>query len=166
MDYHAHYHTAIGTIKYDPPRHGMRKQTRASGRSNKDYWCILQVDTEITRYYRWMIQRRLWGWTAVQPDWLCQPSWDAHVSIVRGEQPRRKEELWRKYNGVKVEFKYAHYPRKTTMEDRANRYAKDGDFWFIDVECPLIDLIRDELGLRVHHRYHLTVGRTYDSRNR
>lgn len=166
MDYHAHYHTAIGTIKYDPPRPGMRKRIRASGASNMDYWCILKVDPEITRYYRWMIQRRLWAWTALQPDWLCRPSWDAHVSIVRGEKPRQNEDVWRKYDGVKVEFKYAHYPRKTTMEDRDNRYAKDGDFWFIDVECPLIDLIRDELGLRVHHRYHLTVGRTYDNRNR
>ncbi len=166
MDNYAHYHTAIGRIKYDPPRPGMRKRTRASGANNKDYWCILQVDTEITRYYRWWIQRHLWAWTAVQPDWLCQPSWDAHVSVIRGEHPRQNLDLWRKYDGVKVEFKYAHYPRKTTMEDRDNRYTKDGDFWFIDVECPLIDHIRAELGLSTHFHYHLTVGRTYDSRNR
>ena len=164
MDNYAHYHTALGCIKYDPPRHGMRKQSRASGRKNHEFWCILQVDREITRYYRWMIERRHWGLTAIQPDWLCQPSWDAHVSIVRGETPREHAELWKKYDGVKVEFKYAHYPRKTTMEDRDRRFAKDGDFWFVDVECPLIDHIRAELGLKTHFRYHLTVGRTYDNR--
>jgi len=166
MEKYAYTHTAMGRIKYDPPRPGMRKKKRASGASNVDYWCILQVDKEITRYYRWLIERRLWGLTAIQPDWLCQPSWDAHVSIVRGETPRRNLDLWKKYDGVSVEFTYAHHPRKTTMDDRKNRYAKDGDFWFIEVECPLIDHIRDELGLRVHHRYHLTVGRTYDSRLR
>ena len=166
MDKFAHHHFAMGRIKYDPPRPGMRKRTRASGASNLDNWCILQVDKEITRYYRWLIQRRYWGWTAIHPDWLCQPSWDAHVSIVRGEQLRRNHDLWKKYDGVEVQFKYAHNPRQTTMEDRLNRYAKDGDFWFIDVECPLIDHIRDEHGLRVHHRYHLTVGRTYDNRPR
>jgi hypothetical protein len=158
------YHTAIGRIKYDPPRPGMRKKTRASGRSNKDWWCILKVDKEITRYYRWWIQHHMWGWTVVQPDWLCQPSWDAHVSIVRGEQPRTNRDTWCKYDGEKVEFRYAHYPRRTTMEDRKNRYTKDGDFWFVDVECPRIDEIRTELGLRSNFRYHLTVGRTYDNR--
>jgi len=164
MDNDVHYFTTMGQIQYDPPRPGMRKQSRSSGRINQQHWCILKVDREITRYYRWMIERDMWGLTAIQPDWLCQPSWDAHVSIVRGEKPRQNADVWRKYDGVKVELRYAHNPRMTTMEDRNHRFAKDGDIFFIDVECPLIDLIRAELGLRTHPHYHLTVGRTYDSR--
>ena len=163
MDNYA-YFTATGRILYDPKRPGMRKVTRASGASNIDWWCVLLVDKEITRYYRWWVQRHLWAWTAVQPDWLCQPSWDGHVSIVRGETPRMNHDMWRKYQGEKVEFRYAHYPRRTTMDDRKRRYSKDGDFWFVNVECPRIDEIRSELGLQSNFRYHLTVGRTYDNR--
>ena len=36
---------------------------------------------------------------------LCQPSWDAHISIIRGEKPPKGlEHLWKKYDGQKVEF--------------------------------------------------------------
>lgn len=163
MDNYA-YFTATGRIQYDPPRPGMKTRTRRSGSSTTDWWCILKVDREITRYYRWWIGRHLWGRTAIRPDWLCLPSWDAHVSIVRGEKPRQNAEMWRKYEGEQVEFQYAHYPRQTTAEDRLRRYAKDGDFWFVNVVCPRIDEIRAELGLRSNFRYHLTVGRTYDNR--
>ena len=163
MDTYAPF-TSIGRIQYDPPRPGMREKKRASGSSSRDGWCILKIDKEITRYYRWWIERHLWGLTAVKPGWLCMPSWDAHISIVRGEKPRQNHDAWRKYHGEKVEFQYAHYPRRTTQEDRKKRYAKDGDFWFVDVVCPRIDEIRDELGLRSNFRYHLTVGRTYDNR--
>ena len=163
MDNYA-YFTAMGRIQYDPPRPGMRARSRVSGRRNQEWWCILKVDREITRYYRWWIGRHLWGRTAIQEDWLCLPSWDAHVSMVRGEKPRKNLDWWGKYEGEQVEFRYAHYPRQTTMEDRERRHAKDGDFWFVNVECPRIDEIRQELGLRTHYRYHLTVGRTYDNR--
>lgn len=162
MDNYA-YHKSMGRIVYDPNRPGMRNKKRASGANTVAWWCILEVDKEITRYYRWWVERHLWGLTAVRPGWLCLPSWDGHVSVVRGEVPRPQyREAWQKYHGTKVEFEYAHYP--FCADNRDNRYADDGDFWMVDVRCPLIDLIRDELGLRTHHKYHLTVGRTYDSR--
>ena len=157
------YFTGVGYIQYNPSRPGMKAQSVSSGRKNHQWWCILKVDREITRYYRWWIGRRYWGQTAIQSNWICQPSWDAHVSIVRGETPRVKNH-WQAYNGEKVEFQYAHYPRQTTIEDRQTRHAKDGDFWFVDVICPRITEIRQELGLRTFSKSHLTVGRTYDSR--
>jgi hypothetical protein len=164
MDNYAHF-TSIGRIVYDPKRPGMRSRVRASGSNTIDWWCILEVDREIARYYRWWIGRHWWGRTALRPDWLCPPAWNPHVSVCRGEVPRPQDrEHWRAYHGEKVEFQYAHYPRQTTQEDRTRRYTKDGDFWFLDVVCPRIDEIRHELGLRTHYRYHMTVGRTFDAR--
>lgn len=147
---------STGTIVYDPRRGDMKRRTK--------WWCVLLVDREITRYYRWWIGRHLWGRTAIKEDWLCQPSWDAHISVVRGETPRQKfRHLWKKYDKEKVEFKYSHEPR--FVGNRGVRHSKDGDFWLVDVSCPRIDEIREELGLKTFYRYHLTVGRTYDERN-
>lgn len=157
MDNYA-FHSGTGRIVYDPRRGSMKSRTA--------WWCVINVDREITRYYRWLIEREFWGRTAIRPEWLCQPSWDAHISVVRGERPRAQyRDLWGKYQGEVVEFEYAHYPRQTTLEDRERRHAKDGDFWFVTVVCPRIDEIRGELGLRTQFRYHLTVGRTYDARD-
>lgn len=163
MANHVHFFKGTGRLVYDPKRPGMKKRTRPSGANTIDWWCILQVDREITRYYRWWVNRHKWGMTAVQPDWLCQPSWDAHISVVRGERIRPEfRDHWKAYDGEIVNFEYAHYP--FLADNRQNRYANDGDFWMVDVRCQRITEIRGELGLRTHHNYHLTVGRTYDVR--
>jgi len=155
MDTSVYNFRSTGRIVYDPKRGGMKRRTK--------WWCVLNVDREITRYYRWWVSRRFWGMTAMKDDWLCQPSWDAHVSIIRGETPRREfRSLWGKYQGEEVEFWYSH--NACLAGDRGTRYAEDGDFWFVDVYCPRIDEIRDELGLKTFYKYHLTVGRTYDGR--
>ena len=123
------WHTGSGRIIYDPKRPGLKKKV--------DWWCILTVDKEITRYYRWWIQREL------------------HI----GERPRNDlMHLWKKYNGQKIEFKYRHNPRvsgDTTGNDRPDHY------WFIDVDCPLLLDIRKELQRPSDWNLHLTVGRTW-----
>lgn len=147
------YHTGTGKIIYDPRRPGLSK--------GASWWCILTVDREITRYYRWFIERELWGRTAVMPGWLCNPSWDAHVSIVRGEKPRTAEarNSWKKHHGKKLLFQYAHYPRQagdTTGEER--------NFYFVEVICPELIEIREELELKTFYKFHLTVGRVWEDR--
>jgi len=67
------WHTGHGYIKYDPYRPGLKKK--------KDWWAIVKIDREITRYYRWWVMKERWI------D-LCQPSWDAHISIIRGDGMR------------------------------------------------------------------------------
>jgi len=138
------WHTSIGTIIYDPHRGKMKSKTK--------WWAVVNVDREITRYYRWWVMNRYW----IK---LHQPSWDAHVSIVRGEKPEPElMHLWKKYHGKRIEFQYKHYVRQsgdTTVWDRPDHY------WFVDVNCPFLLDIRRELNRPCNWNLHLTIGRTY-----
>lgn len=124
-----------GRIKYDPYRPGLK--------TKKDWWAIVEVDREITRYYRHLVQREKW----IE---LYQPSWDAHISIIRSEQPKAELiHLWKKYNGHQILFKYKH------------DVQQHGNYWTIDVKCPLLTQIRDEFNLPCDWNFHLTIGRTW-----
>jgi hypothetical protein len=132
------WHKSSGKIIYDPPRPGLKKK--------KDWWVIIKVDREITRYYRWWVKNRYWV------D-LCQPSWNAHISIIRGEKPaKNKMHLWKKYNGMKVDFEYSHFVKQ----------AKKPEFWLVEVRCPMLKKIRNEFGVPSNWMGHMTIGRTWD----
>lgn len=135
---------STGIIQYDPPRGRMKKKT--------SWWCVINVDREITRYYRWWVYNRY----LIE---LAQPSWDAHISIIRGEQPKpHLKKLWKKYDGQQVEFTYNHNPRQsgdTTGFDRPDC------FWFVNVQCALGTQIRKEFELPHNWSLHLTFGRTW-----
>ena len=138
------WHTGTGIIKYDPYRGGMKNKT--------NWWAVLEVSKEITRYYRWWIQKEKW----IK---LYQPSWDAHVSIIRGEKPApHLMHLWKKYDGQRVDFKYKHHVRQsgdTTGWDRPSHY------YFVEVNAPFLMDIRNELQRPTDWKLHLTIGRTY-----
>ena len=130
------YHKSTGTIIYDPNRFGMKKRT--------EWWSILEVDKEITRYYRWWVKNRYWI------D-LIKPSWDAHISIVRGEKPKPElMHLWKKYDKQKVDFLYEHKVYK----------GKKNEFWMVEVKSPFLLSIRKELCLPTNWSLHLTIGKT------
>ena len=136
------WHEATGQIVYDPPRPGMKRRT--------DWWCILKTDSEITRYYRWWVMNRY----GIE---LALPSWDAHISVVRGERPApATRDLWRKHQNRRMRFRYSHDVVCGAEGEAFSHY------WFVRVECPEIRQIRDELGLQTRFPFHLTVGRTYD----
>lgn len=129
---------STGKIIYDPHRPGMKRKTQ--------WWCVVPVDREITRYYRWLITREVPG-LALHP-----PAWDAHISVIRGEKPDDdKMHLWRKYHKQKVTFWYSHYVRR------------NGHFWFVEVRCPGLIEIRREMDKPADWSLHLTVGRTWDN---
>ena len=133
------YHTGTGKIIYDPHRGSMKKRTQ--------WWCVAIVDKEITRYYRWWIRKEL------HIKNLHGPSWDAHISIIRGEKPEDDLlHLWKKYHGERISFRYIHNPYQ----------AFKGQFWAVEVVCPRIREIREELRRPTNWKLHLTVGRTYD----
>ena len=150
------WHTGSGIIKYDPPRPGMTRRT--------DWWAIIKVDREITRYYRWWVDKEVVNplglehvnsgskayFDSLGAKGLVEPSWNAHISIVRGEKPREDlRYLWKKYDGERISFCYRHCP-----------YKSDGPYWFVEVFCPRLEEIRDELKLITGWKYHLTIGRT------
>lgn len=89
------WHSSSGRLVYDPPRPGMKHNTA--------WWAIVAVDREITRYYRWWVARRF----GIH---LLPPTWDAHISVVRGEAPEpHLRPLWRRHHGETVTFRYRHY---------------------------------------------------------
>ncbi len=137
------WHTGEGRIIYDPHRGTMK--------ANTNWWCVIDVDKEITRYYRWWLRYE-------KHIILQQPAWDAHISVVRGERAVQKNAaVWKKHHGRKVKFRYEHGDIQISKDKDAPGY-----FHWIRVDCPVVDEIREELGLIASWKYHhLTIGRTY-----
>ena len=137
-------HQSTGKIIYDPKRGQMKRKV--------DWWCVVNADREITRYYRWWVQNRY----HIK---LHEPAWNAHVSVLRGEKPRQHlMHLWKKYHGETIKFNYSHVIRRsgdTTGNDRPDC------FWFVEVESPELTNIRKELELPYNWKLHLTIGRSY-----
>lgn len=138
-----------GVLTYDPYRGKMK--------GNTNWWIVVNTDDEIARYYRWWVMKRYW----VE---LQNPSWGAHISVLRGGKPRdEKLHLWKKYQGEKIDFTYSPVVRQsgdTTGGDRPDH------FWFVDVWSGRLNEIRSELGFTTVFdnkpiKYHLTIGRTY-----
>lgn len=142
------FHVGSGTIVYDPYRGDMKRRGKG--------WCVVEVDREITRYYRWWMKYQ--NHIHLQP-----PSWDAHISIVRGERlDPSVQHLWKKYHGQKVQFAYQHVSYYKTARSGLSESADNGMYYWVDVDCPLMDTIRAELNLKRGWRFHITFGRTYE----
>lgn len=139
-----------GIIQYDPPREGMKTRTH--------WWCIVRIDRELTRYYRWWIDKEILNPLGLPSEGLKQPSWDAHVSVIRGEKPPRdKMHLWKKYHGKRVEFFYEH----VFWYDIGKDNKQPGYFFTIDVQSSELTAIRQEFGFKADWNFHVTFGRTY-----
>jgi hypothetical protein len=66
--------------------------------------------------------------------------------------------LWKKYDGLEVEFEYEHNPRisgDTTGWDRPDAYH------FISIRCDTLINIRKELNYPTDFGLHMTIGRTW-----
>lgn len=136
-------HHCIGKVSYDPFRAGMKRDTKN--------WCVIECDREITRYNRW--------WLKTEKHLLLeQPSWDAHISVVRGERLRQDmAALWKKHQGKRIDFWYEHGDVQKSKDN-----DQPGYFYWVRVHCPFVDQIREELGLRTSWKsHHMTIGRTY-----
>lgn len=138
-----HTHRGTGKVVYDPNRGYMK--------SNTTNWCVIELDREITRYYRWWLQKE-------RHIILQQPAWDAHISIVRGERLTTEQmKMWKKQQNRLVDFVYEHGDIQVSKDKDA-----PGHFYWIRVDCPAVDEIRNELGLVASWKYHhITIGRTY-----
>ena len=142
------YIKGSGQLVYDPHRGNMKKRTNG--------WCVINLDDEITRYYRWWLEYQYH--IHLQP-----PAWGAHVSVVRGEFiSDQLKPLWKKYHKQRIELEYEHGNIQVHRSGREKDGIVPGDYYVINVKCPTIDSIRQELGLKIFDDYHLTIGRSYE----
>ena len=143
---------STGKVVYDPPRGDMKSRTQ--------WWCVLNADREITRYYRWWVQKMYNPFKI--DDWkIHAPAWDAHVSIIRGERPPQDMmHLWKKYQGKHVEVQYPDVDQIYAVPPRKGEAA--GLFFLVDVESPELVEIRKEFGFKSDWKLHLTFGRMYE----
>lgn len=125
-----------GTLLFDPGK----------GSKNFDeWWCLVQLDKEIASYYRWFLKR--WGQETSSPNGL----WGFHVSVIKGEEPKKNKNNWAKMNGKEVTIHYGSWIN----------YSNGRHAW---IDCYSDDLseIREYYGLYVNNRklkYHATLGR-------
>lgn len=132
----------IGTIDYNPYRRALK---------NTQGWAVVHIDPEITRYMRAHIKMNY------HLD-LIKPSWDAHISIFRGEHHLTDNPLWKKYDKQKVEIYYNMDIRQTGDTQR-----DDYQFFFVDVQSNLLTQMRKEMNVPFHWPFHITVGKLPDN---
>lgn len=130
-----------GKLIYNPPRGKMKVNP---------WWLVLDVEPEITRYYRWWAKKQ-YGVV------LCKPAWDAHITIVRGQEPTNPA-YWGKYAEHVVPF---HIHPGVRQSGDTTGWDRPDNYWFVDVFSDELSNIMVELGFPAKNKYHLTVGRTY-----
>ena len=107
----------------------------------------MKVDDEICEYYRRLVNIR-------NPSLKLNPPRDgAHITVIAGKYERpdaSHAHLWGKFEGNIVEFSYHR------------EILSDGRYFWLTVECPRIEEIRQELGLipKIPIPWHLTIGNT------
>jgi len=133
--------------------------------ANTDWWCVIELsDDELANYYRWFIDREWWlADSQSTKRKYCKPPHKSHISVIRGEKPRRNIPMWNSYRkNQMISFEYTNQIRQTGSHDT----SKD-KFWFIDTNFPEYNIIRDFFGLPISRdnkpfNGHLTVARTHE----
>lgn len=100
-------------------------------RYNSNYKLIVEVDQDLSDYYRSLIPK----WLPVQ-----QQRWPAHISVIRKEIPLNLD-YWGKYEGEEVEFYYDPIIQYGTV------------YYWLNVFCKRLEEIRVELGLPISSEY-------------
>jgi hypothetical protein len=125
-----------GTIRYSPKLVGSKTESK--------WWMIVDCDPtgEMGRYYRHLYHVSTHRCRRIQA-----PSWALHITVVRDEKPSRPW-LWGLYSGRKVEVEYEPLVRSGET------------YYWLDVTCPVLLDVREELGLERHPLYplHLSIG--------
>lgn len=135
---------STGRIIYDPKRPGLKHKNK--------WWCILTVNKDLSRYIRYWVNKEL-NPLGLEDKNLLEPSWGSHISIIRGEEPKdHLKHLWKKYHNKIISFEYKIEPQITDNQK----------FCFIEINCPEIIQIRDELKLFTRYPPHLTVGKFFN----
>lgn len=128
-----------GYLKYSPKRLG--------DHVSPNWWLTAQYDNEVAKYFRKLYELSVWR-TAK----LMKPAWDAHVTIIRNEEPPlHNQSRWEMWPGQWVWT-------RVYLEPETN-----GEYYWFPVYCPAANVLRRELGLGTPSiPYHLSFGRVTD----
>jgi len=129
--------TGTGIVVYSPHRPGIRKIQRHS-----PWWVIVEIDKELSRYYRWWIEKRF-GLR------LQVPTWGTHITVVSDRDKIEPEYLnqWKMFDRQQLSFEY-----NVAVEQHWK-------FWTLNVKSDVLTQMRKDLGLTRHHSLHITIGR-------
>lgn len=132
------YFESTGTIVYDP-----RGREGSEHKVSEPWWVLLRCEWDIIEYADYWLKK---NGIIVNTKSLYGP----HISVVRGENIPNKQ-LWKKHEGRELKFKYR------------NQYMHNETYWWVFVDCPELEEIRKELGLKPvpEFPFHLTIGRVY-----
>lgn len=167
---------SFGRLKYDPQH---------SETSFENWWLILICDKELASYYRYWVEKE-WpceipsgAWlhksqlNEVSDKWIvtqhgvkmCGSAWGSHISVIRGEKPRKNLNRWKAYENLKIEFEY--FPETLSTNTK---------HWWMQIKSKQLEEIRKEFGLTPQPTYfdkfskkveinpfHLTIGHRVDS---
>lgn len=125
----------IGKLRYSPQLLG--------GKSDK-WWAVIDCDEVIGKYYRELYRISHHGTKELQ-----RPAWDAHITVVRNEEPPNKDE-WGRYEGWEIPF--VVFPPCET----------NGHYVWVPVWCSFAFDMRKDLGLSYFPQIdlHVSIGHT------
>lgn len=127
-----HFRTE-GFIVYDPDRKSMSK--------NVEHWAIIQVDDEISRYYRYQFFKRF----GIE---LLKPSWESHISVLKGYNDTDRTLPWGWRDGEIIEVNYGH-----------ELFWNEYHVW-INAYSSAIDKMREHYGIfNARDNEHITIGK-------
>lgn len=147
-----------GHISYNPKRN-------FSDNSKNKWWLTLEMKSfeEVSRYYRWFIDKQWYDIDRIKTfkTEYFRPSHPFHVSIIRGETPKKNVDKWGKFNkNKKYEIEYG-FPYQVINPPKAK-----GLFWMCDVKFVEYTMYREFYGLDTQKNGkdfvgHVTIARSF-----
>jgi len=114
----------------------------AHGYSSNRLWVSIHAGKDLSKYYIWLCHTRLKSRFKI-----VRPTWDAHVSLVRGELPFESS-YGKQLDNMPIELEYEH------------EIYRAGRHFCMNVTCPKANALRVALGLSSEPLapFHLTIG--------
>lgn len=115
----------------------------SGGTPNKKWWAIVKCPDDIIYYYKYWVTKN-------QKFTISSSAFGSHISLIRDEEPPNEfKHLWKKREGMEVEFTYTP------------NFQTNGEYWWLDIQCPVLNEVRQELGLSKEPKfgYHLSIGK-------
>lgn len=148
-----------GRIEY-----AAKRNFRDDKRNN--WWATLEVPNfeEIGKYFRWYLDKEWYEHDRIRGNKIPyhRPSHPYHVSLIRGEKPKKNIDKWGTYmKGQRVEIEY-DWPHQVINPPSGN-----GFFWVCPVHISVKNDIREFFGLptKTHdgkaYTAHLTMARAF-----